>query len=203
MAIVSSSARARGEQLVYGNGSLNGTVEGWDIFNGYSVSDSFAASSATTLTSLVVGVWIPDGAGVLDSVSWSIGSAPFSTSVATGDSSANYTSGYYNSENYFIETASIPISGAIGPGTYYLTLSNATTTGSPYDVAYWDQNSASSLAYQSANGGDTYYSLAGSEYFQIYGAPQTTPEPSTLVSLLSGLPFLAGAFYLRRRKAKT
>ena len=163
-AIVSSSAQAKAS-AVYTSGSLDGTSGAWQISGIYSVADSFTVGP-TTLTSATVGLWVQSGLGNSPgSVDWSIGTAAGDSSLGTGVSS--FTANAYqftNGDGFDIYESAFPLSATlVTPGTYWLTLSNATLpNGNPVN---WDQNSGSSSAV-AFDGIPADTTSIGSEYFQ-------------------------------------
>ena len=78
------------------------------------------------------------------------------------------------------------ITGAVGPGTYYLTLDNGTNNSGNFFA--WDINFGPSTAYQ------TFTGQIDSESFQIFG---TVPDAGSSVMLL-GIG-LAGVGWMRRK----
>lgn len=182
---------------IYDNGPIAG-IDAYTINNGYSVSDSFTVSSLTTLTSAQVGLWMVPGAAPSGLV-WEVGTYPFAANIGNGVASLSDTSlgtnmfGYTEYESVF----SIP-STPLSPGSYYFTLTDATSSESGAPV-YWDRNLGPSTATQDYLG--SYDGNSGSESFQLYSNP--TPEPTPITLLASGF-FAAGGFGLcRRRRATT
>ena len=183
---------------VYSNGPLNGQNLGYTINSGYSVSDSFTLSSTTTVTSVDFGEWFFPGDSSV-SVDWSIGTTPFSGSTSTAATTGVFD--FNNQYGFDVYTESFSTGDVIlGPGTYYLTLSDAATAeGNP---AYWDMNNGPSIAYESAIGNLNGVNGAGtnSETFDINGTSgPVVPEPSSLLLMGSGLVSFAG---MMRRKLK-
>ena len=58
-------------QVVYSNGPINGTIQGWTINFGFAVSDTFSLSSSQTLTSVSFGADAAPG-DVIEDVDWAI-----------------------------------------------------------------------------------------------------------------------------------
>jgi hypothetical protein len=189
--------------VLYSNGPINGTIGGFNIYGGQSVSDSFVLSSAAIVTGVDFGAWTDDAAaGLVASVQWSIGTTPggsiYSGTAATTDTLVTHDLNFYtiDSDSFFIPNVSL------GAGTYYLTLQN-TTTSDGTGVAYWDINNGPSAAY--ANGSTSLVGYAGiyttwSESFDIQGATSgVTPEPGYLALLIAGI---VGIIWLKRRRVR-
>jgi len=179
---------------LYDNGPINGTVLGWTINFGFAVSDQFTLGGNSTVNGITFGAWLFPGDS-LTSAEVSITSSEFG-GTSFFDQTVNFTAGTCNSNGSFnvcAETGSF--SGvALNAGSYWLNLSNAVSAaGNP---VYWDMNSGPSLASESSVG------TIPSESFTILGSgtttpPPTTPEPSSILLLGSGLLGVAG---LLRRK---
>jgi hypothetical protein len=168
--------------LVYDNGLINGTINAISISSGYSESDSFIVSSATTLTEVQAGLW--GGGGTPAELDWSIGTSPFGSDVSSATDAAliSTPAGFSGITPLFESTFSV--TGTVAPGEYWLTLMNAI----PVSVG-WDVTNGPSTAYEIS----TDNRLPGSQSFQVYG----TPEPSTLVLAALGA---AGLFLAARRR---
>jgi PEP-CTERM motif-containing protein len=193
LVVAASAVPAKADTLVYDNGPINGTINAWTINFGYSVSDSFTVGAGiNNLTSATIGIWAFPG-DQLSTVDWSIGTSFFGSDVSAGTGTATNTFLYTNGYGYDIYSSSFAISGAVAPGTYYLTLQNATVANG--DPIYWDENDGPSSAMESAVGS------IGSESFSINGTGnvQQTPEPASLLLLGSGLLGLAGGIRKRMK----
>lgn len=189
---------------VYSSGPLNGNFSHWTINFGYSITDEFTLTSATTVGAVDFTIWAyPDAS--LSSVDWSISSTafggPFTTATTTG--TYQFTNRYgWNVDNESFSTGNL----VLGPGTYYLTLQNGIVSDD-FPVA-WDENDGSSIGYYrlpdgSENSISNYdcfegvgCGLSGGETFSLEGA---VPEPSSLLLMGSGLVSFAG---IMRRKLK-
>lgn len=202
LALVAIPAAA---DTIYDNGAINGQVDGWTINFGYTVSDNFTVPAAgAQVTGLSFGAWLFPG-DTLTSVDVSITSSEFGgTTYFSGTVNFTASNCFNNTYGYNVctETGSITPTDLAG-GTYWLNLQNAvSTSGNP---VYWDENSGPSLASQSTLG------TIPSEAFTILGTtvtttttttttttvPGSTPEPSSILLLGSGVLGLAG---LLRRK---
>jgi hypothetical protein len=180
---------------LYDNGPINGTTSGWNIANGFAVSDTFTLGTASTLTGLSFGIWVFPG-DVVQGVEAQITSSEFGGTTFTDQMVSLTQSGCStNQEGFTVCT----LSGTFGTGvslaagTYWLTLDNAVL---PDDPAYWDENSGPSSASQNTVG------TIPSESFTLYGGTSsgtggTAPEPSSIMLFGSGILGLAGM--LRRK----
>ena len=184
-------------QVLYDDGPINGTVDAWTINFGYVLSDSFTVPVNSTVTGLVFGVWEYPG-DTLTSVDWEItqyelGGTVFGSGTASGK---NLTDQFISVNRYGYDIDQITVTGlnvslAKG-GEYWLSLQNAVVPSG--DPVYWDENSGPSSASESATG------TLPAESFQIIGTSGgsgSTPEPSSLMLLASGVVGVAG---LLRRK---
>ena len=192
LAVIPASA-----QVLYSNGSVNGTTDAWTINFGYTVSDTFTANG--TMTGFDFYTWLFPGDSVL-TVDWQVTSAEFG-GTTYGSGTSNVTNSFISTNQYGYDINKETVSGlnlALN-GSYWLNLNNATSAqGNP---VYWDENSGKSQASESALG------TIPSEAFDINGGTTTTsssttstgtvPEPSSIMLFGSGILGLAGV--LRRK----
>jgi hypothetical protein len=187
LAVIPASAQT----TLYDNGPANGTVDAWTINFGYTVSDTFTLGAASTVQGFDFSVWAYPGDTAL-TVDWSITSAEFG-GTTYGSGTASLTSTFISSNQFGYDLDKLTASGlnvAVGAGTYWLNLANATT--SLGDPLFWDENSGPSQASESAVG------TIASEAFDIKGTSGgTVPEPSSIMLFGSGILGLAGV--LRRK----
>ena len=191
LAVIPASA-----QVLYDNGPANGSVDAWTVNFGYVVSDTFTVG-ASTVGGFDFTVWAYPGDTAL-TVDWSITSAEFG-GTSYGSGTASLTSTFISSNQYGYDIDKLSASGlnvALGAGTYWLNLQNATTSFG--DPLFWDENSGPSQASESAVG------TIASEAFDITslacagadcGPP--TPEPGSLVLFGTAIVGLAA---VRRRR---
>jgi len=180
--------------IVYTNGPINGSVTAYYCQNGYfynSVSDSFTVSSATNLSGATSsGIWTNPGASP-SSLTWSIGTSPFASDVSSGTTSSLTNSFFGTAFGFYsVWSVAFPLSGAVGVGTYYFTITNGVATDG--GTFAWDVNSGPSTAYQINNG------QIPSESFTLVNA-SGVPEPASLTLVGIGVVSLVG-YGLRRRK---
>jgi len=180
---------------IYDNGPGNFTTDGWTINFGFTVSNSFTLETGNNITGMNFYAWLFPG-DVLQSVEVSITSAEFG-GTSYFDQVVNFTQSGCQSNQYGYDVC-LESSSFAGPsleaGTYWLNLNNAeVNTGDP---VYWDENGGPSQASQNSLG------TIPSESFTIMGGTgsttnPTTPEPSSILLVGSGLLGVAGM--LRRK----
>jgi hypothetical protein len=189
---------------LYDNGPTNGTTDAWTINFGFAVSNSFPVHGSASIYAIAFAAWLFSG-DVLESAEVSITSEEFGGTTYFDQTVTFTQSGCVGNQygyNVCTETGDLPWL-YLDDGTYWLNLQNASVnTGDP---VYWDENSGPSSA--SANEIGT----IPSESFTLFGGgcaenrpdcgppPPTTPEPGSLLLLISGgLASWAWAGRLRR-----
>ncbi len=218
LAVVPASAQLMN---LYDNGPANGQVNGWQINNGFSVSDSFTLSSGSNnsqlngagppagrvgneLENISFSAWVSPG-DTLTSVGVQIGTSAFDNSLFDATVSLTQANCATNGFGFNVCTESGNFNGpTLANGNYWLTLKNATdTAGSP---VYWDENSG--VGCQSpgcpSQGQASGLGTIPSESFDLSGTTVTnggsTPEPGSLALFGTGV---AGLAVLQRRKLKS
>jgi hypothetical protein len=190
LAALSFAAVQAKATLIYDNGPINGTNGAYYVYagSGYSVSDSFTVTGSFSLGSAQAGLWVENG-DAPSTIAWSIGSSPFASDISSGTSSFTNTFLGTAFGLYDVYQSVFNITGAVGPGTYYLTLGNGTTSAN--NVLGWDVNFGPSTAYQNILG-----QIPDSQSFQIFGT-EAVPDAGSSVMLL-GIG-LAGVGWMRRK----
>ncbi|PZN84209.1 MAG: hypothetical protein DM484_03145 [Candidatus Methylumidiphilus alinenensis] len=189
-----AAGSASADTIVYDNGPINGTINAYNIYFGFAITDSFTLSSNASVHDFDnLGLWVYPGAQPT-SVDFLITTAAFggitvdSGTAALSSVQVGTGFGYYPIYSSSFNIPSLPLSA----GTYWLQLQNAVTTNGSH--VYWDINYGPSTAYLQPYGYGTY--AIGSESFQVTATP--TPIPAALWLVGSGL---AGVFGFARRKA--
>lgn len=184
--------------VIYENGSFNGTFAGAQISPPQGVSDSFTVGNPSTITKTTIGLFVPAGEQPV-SLTWSIGSQPFGMDFGTATALLSNQLVYSNvngTSDVYLSTFDLNV--ALGPGDYWLTLSDATADvpGAPVG---WDINFGPSQAFY-MNGAEQ--DSTDSEYFRLEGTVGNggtpVPEPASLAIFVGGLMGVAAS---RRRRA--
>jgi hypothetical protein len=182
---------------LYSNGPYNGTTDAWTINFGFSVSDSATVPSGSTITGMSFVYWDASSSDLLTTVDMALGTTSFGGTPQTLSGVTNTFLGtnQYGYNLYQANYSDIIVIWSSG-NLLYMTLSNACSTSgcSVSNPIYWDENSGPSTAYENTLGS------IPSEAFTLTGTPPgTTPEPSSIMLLGSGILGLAGVL---RRKLK-
>ncbi len=178
--------------LLYDNGPIGGGFHygGRQISSDVSVSNSFTLGGASNLTGAQIGVWVGPGETPL-TVDWSIGTDKFLSDKGSG--TGNLTNTLYVSASppdnvYDWYESTFPLSGTLGAGTYWLTLTNATS--SITSAVVWSSSNGPSQAWGSHEGNS--WEIDWSESFQIYGSSSAVPEPGIMLLLVISMISVAG-----------
>jgi hypothetical protein len=188
-----------GAAILYNNGALNGTVNGFEIAGGYAVSDSFTLTSASVLYGINFGVWTFPG-DTLGTVEWGITKTPdsFSDFLASGTASVDDGHATLSALDFDIATDTISVGDLhLAAGDYYLVLQNAVVANGDGDAVFWDESDGLSSAYSNILRSLQGYTIAGttgSESFDITGRDASdVPEPDSWVLMLVGFAGLGAA----------
>jgi len=209
--ILATAAVPACAQVLYDDGPINGTTDGWTINFGFVVTDTFTLLNNSTVGGFNFGVWEFPGDKML-SVDWAITSEAFGGTVyGSGTAGGNNLTDQFISSNQFgynidnITATGLNVSLA-GNTTYWLELQNAVVTSG--DPVYWDENSGIDCKGDDGMGGGcpseaTCNSCIARqnlppEAFDINGTGSgTTPEPGSAMLFASGVLVCVGR--LRRK----
>ncbi len=188
-------------QIIYENGPINGTVDAWNITDGFVVSDSFTVSGGTsTINGVSFGAWLLPGT-TLDSVDvWMSSELQGGTTYFNSQVNVTQSGCTLNQIGYDVCTETASFSGPeLNDGTYWLNLQNGVdNNGNP---VYWDENSGIGCHSEGCPSSAGLNSLGSipSEAFTILGnsGSGSVPEPESLALFATGVIGLAG---LMRRK---
>ena len=175
-----AATAARGQQP-FSNFPISGQISAFQINGGYSTSDSFTLTSGATIGQVVFGAWVNKGDSVTG-VTWSIGTTAYDTSLGTGVATATSAYDSTNVDGFDVNTVTVTIpSLTLSAGTYYLTLSNATSaSGNPVS---WDINDATGIdAWNSGYG----HVSAGATCFTTIGISGTCASSFQLLNPSAG-----------------
>jgi len=198
-------------QVLYNNGPVNGTTDAWTINFGFVVSDTFPISSdSTTITGAEFAMWLVEG-DTLESAQLSItsgengGTSYFNQTVSFTQSGCSA-----NQYEYDVCNESTVFEATLNTGTYWLNLQNGSVPSG--DPVYWDQNfgGPTNHAWPQPLASENSVGTIPSESFTLMGfssfpgkngSPQSsTPEPSSILVLGSGILGVAAAWRLKIRR---
>jgi len=198
-------------QVLYSNGPIEGNLYAWTINFGFVVSDEFNMTSYAEVTGASFGMWLYPG-DTLTSAELSI------TSNENGgtnyfDQTVTFTRSGCTMNSYGVNVC-METTGFSGPflnaGTYWLNLQNASVPSG--DPVYWDENfgGPTNHAWPQPLASENTLGTIPSESFTVMGSyefknskdesPQSTPEPSSILVLGSGILGIAAAWRLKIRR---
>src|ERR1035438_1131212 len=122
VALCISAAAPASATVLYDNGPLNGNVEAYTVNFGFSVTDSFNLSSASTVTGFTAGFWLfPTDTPV--SLQYGISASAFGTDLAFGTATLSNAFQFTNPFGYdvYISTGALTTSVGLAPGNYPVT----------------------------------------------------------------------------------
>lgn len=188
-------------QILYSNGPINGTTNGWeiDMFSGFSVSDSFVLPYAycppLKIEDLHIGVWMPPG-DFLMSIQVDIDGVPFGRGMFSEMLPASgFTDLGINQQGFDVQQVDFNLNPIfLPPGMYWLTLSQAQSD--TLGPVYWDENSGVGCP-STGCPSSAYQNIVGSIPSEAFTVSGEVPEPSSILLFGSGMLGLAGV--LRRK----
>ena len=191
-------------QVLYNNGPVNGTVDGWTINFGFAVSDTFTLTSASTVTGVNFYTFALPG-DFLENAEVAITSSEFGGTTYS-DQVVNFTPSNCSSNQYgyniCLESSSGYSPVNLSAGSYWLTLENAVVNDG--DPIFWDENSGVGCTSPGCPSSASENSLGTipSESFTVFGSASTSttgtvPEPGSVMLVGSGILAIAGTI---RRK---
>jgi hypothetical protein len=194
-------------QNLYDNGPVNGQVDAWTINFGFTVSDSFHLSSASSVTGIDFYAWLVPG-DTISNVEVQIGAAAFGNELTDQIVNLSQSNCFSNNFGYNVcaESGNLGTPVSLGAGNYWMTLGNANVPSG--DPVYWDENSGVGCTAPGcpSSAQENTVGTIPSEAFTITGTAGTstststsgtTPEPSSIMLFGSGILGLAGV--LRRK----
>jgi hypothetical protein len=179
--------------VIYENGTFNGTFQGAQISPPQAITDSFTVTDAATLNLVTVGLWAPVNS-VPQSLDWSVGTTQFGSEAGSGTATL-FNTFVRQVGDFDVYLSTFALYVPLAAGDYWLTLDNGSNVGG--GMLGWDINFGPSAAFY-AFPGET--GPAASEYFRLEGTltpPSNVPEPATLAIFAGGLMGLA---FVRRTR---
>ncbi len=203
--LVTTSVNAN---TLYSDGALDGNTNAFQLGAGLEVADSFSLTSNSVISGVNFDSWDAFSKDITN-VDWAITSGPGGTVLASGTQTAvSATDLSTNSQGYVLDSNAFQVPGLfLSSGTYWLELTNATTTSG--QAAFWDINSAganpgTSLSWTNATGEfgpsnacSSYLAIGTTQCSSPFQIDGNVPEPASIALLVSGLI----GFGVSRRKA--
>ena len=188
--------------VLYDNGPKGPDADAWNVSQGFVVSDTFTLLAASTVNGFSFNAWLIPGDTQV-SAELSIRTQP-NGGTSFFDQFMNFTQSNCttNAYGYSVCAETASFNGPhLAAGTYWINLQNASIPNG--DPVLWDENSGfgcdspgcPSQAYSNTHG--ITYGTIPSESFTIYGngsTTGTTPEPSAILLVGSGILGLIGVF---------
>ncbi|HZP24974.1 MAG TPA: PEP-CTERM sorting domain-containing protein [Terriglobales bacterium] len=208
LATISASA-GNSAGILYDNGVVcpGGCMDAWELNMGFAVSDSFFATANSRVTGFDIWVWEDPGDRMLR-LNWQISSGEFGGGTLYGQGTTLVQDSFIAVNEYGFDIDKVTLTGLsvnIPAGTSWLTLDNAVTAD--HNPVYWDENSGVGCHSQGcpSQAEESQFGTIPSETFDIRGfrtgtdqdGLNTSPEPSSLLMLASGV--LALGAVIRRR----
>ncbi len=206
--------------VIYDDGPIDGNTNGLFIDGpggafGQTISDGYMATGSGTPGVLTFGEWTAVGS-TPTAINWAFGSTSFGTDLGHGSGVIDLSTSHDLGPNPFgfeIWETEVNLSGGTGllpqtmGGTYYLTLNGATDSLGGSDA--WDINNGAATCFFENPAGSGPCGFPGESFTISTSATTTTsttsttttsgttPEPSSIMLLGSGILGLAGV--LRRK----